>query len=41
VTKREGVAGSIDAACGHFGRTDVLVNNAGVEPNSPLDDLKI
>lgn len=41
VAKREDVAAFVDAACKRFGRLDVFVNNAGVAPNSPIDDLKV
>lgn len=41
VTRREDVAGLVALACDRFGRLDVFVNNAGIAPNSPLDDLKV
>ena len=41
VTKREEVAAFVAAANDEFGRVDVLVNNAGVMPLSPLRELKI
>jgi NADP-dependent 3-hydroxy acid dehydrogenase YdfG len=41
VTSREDVAGFIAFAVEKFGRVDVLVNNAGVMPLSPLAALKV
>ncbi|MDR6874787.1 NADP-dependent 3-hydroxy acid dehydrogenase YdfG [Bosea sp. BE125] len=41
VTRRDQVAGFADAARGHFGRVDVIINNAGVMPLSPLASLKV
>jgi NADP-dependent 3-hydroxy acid dehydrogenase YdfG len=41
VARREDVAAFVDAACERFGRLDVFVNNAGVAPNSPIDDLQV
>ena len=31
----------VDLACGRFGRLDVIVDNAGVAPNSRFDALRI
>ena len=36
VTSSEEVAGAVDAAVGHFGGIDALVNNAGVGDSGPL-----
>lgn len=41
VTDREGMAHFAQTALGKWGRIDVLVNNAGVMPLSPLDALKL
>lgn len=41
VTSREQVQSFVDAAVRRFGRLDVIVNNAGLMPLSPLDALKI
>ncbi len=41
VTSRESVQAFVDAARGRFGRVDVIVNNAGVMPLSPLAALKV
>ncbi|WP_374471347.1 SDR family oxidoreductase [Phenylobacterium sp.] len=41
VTSREDVAAFVEAARARFGRVDVIVNNAGVMPLSPLAALKV
>ena len=41
VTKRDQVEALIAAAIVRFGRVDVLINNAGLMPNSPLERLKV
>jgi len=41
VTQREQVSALVDAAVQTFGRIDVLINNAGLMPQSPLDRLKV
>ena len=41
VRKREDVAGFVRLACERYGKLDVLFNNAGIAPNSLLDDLKV
>lgn len=41
VTSREDVKAFVDAAQARFGRVDVIVNNAGVMPLSPLAALKV
>ncbi len=41
VTSREDVQAFVEAARARFGRVDVIVNNAGVMPLSPLAALKI
>ncbi len=41
VTRRANVQALIDYAKAEFGRVDVLVNNAGVMPLSPLTALKV
>lgn len=41
VANRDDVAGLVDLACTRFGRLDVYINNAGVAPNSSLDELKV
>jgi NADP-dependent 3-hydroxy acid dehydrogenase YdfG len=41
VTDRGQVKQLVDAAVKNFGRIDVIVNNAGLMPQSPLDRLKI
>jgi NADP-dependent 3-hydroxy acid dehydrogenase YdfG len=41
VTSRDDVAKLVDTAVGNFGRIDVLINNAGLMPLSPLDRLKV
>ena len=41
VTKRDDVRKLVDTAVQTYGRIDVLINNAGVMPLSPLDRLKV
>jgi NADP-dependent 3-hydroxy acid dehydrogenase YdfG len=41
VTRRDDVAALVDAARADFGAVDVIVNNAGIMPLSPLDALKV
>ena len=41
VTRRDDVKRLVDAAVEKFGRVDVMLNNAGLMPHSPLDRLKV
>jgi NADP-dependent 3-hydroxy acid dehydrogenase YdfG len=41
VTRLEDVKRLVDAAVRQFGRIDVMINNAGLMPHSPLERLKV
>lgn len=41
VTKREDVKRLVDAAVNTYARVDVIINNAGLMPHSPLERLKV
>ncbi|MDO3412228.1 SDR family oxidoreductase [Saccharibacillus sp. CPCC 101409] len=41
VSRHEDVKRLVQLAIEHYGKLDVLVNNAGVMPISPLDELKV
>ena len=41
VRRREDLAALVKLACERYGKLDVLVNNAGIMPVSPLDDLRV
>jgi NADP-dependent 3-hydroxy acid dehydrogenase YdfG len=41
VSKREDLTSFVTKAQDRFGRLDVLINNAGLMPLSPIDDLKV
>jgi NADP-dependent 3-hydroxy acid dehydrogenase YdfG len=41
VKRRDDVSNLVNLACERYGKLDVLVNNAGIGPISPLDDLRV
>lgn len=41
VKKRDDLSALVKLACESYGRLDVLVNNAGLGPLAPLDDLRV
>jgi NADP-dependent 3-hydroxy acid dehydrogenase YdfG len=41
VRRREDLSDLVKLACERYGKLDVLVNNAGIMPVSPLDDLRV
>ena len=41
VRRRDEVSALVKLACERYGKLDVLVNNAGAMPISPLDDLRV
>ena len=41
VKRREDLSNPVNLACERYGKLDVLVNNAGIMPVSPLDDLRV
>jgi NADP-dependent 3-hydroxy acid dehydrogenase YdfG len=41
VRQRDDLSNLVKLACERYGKLDVLVNNAGVGPISPLDDLRV
>src|SRR5258706_14548145 len=41
VRRRDDVSALVKLACERYGKIDVLINNAGVMPISPLDDLRV
>jgi NADP-dependent 3-hydroxy acid dehydrogenase YdfG len=41
VRRRDDVTALVRLACEQYGKLDVLINNAGVMPISPLDDLRV
>ena len=41
VTDEAQVAALVEGAAGHFGRIDVMINNAGLMQQSPLERLKV
>jgi NADP-dependent 3-hydroxy acid dehydrogenase YdfG len=41
VRRREDLTSLVNLACEHHGRLDVVINNAGIMPVSPLDDLRV
>jgi NADP-dependent 3-hydroxy acid dehydrogenase YdfG len=41
VSQRDQVKSLVDAAVQHFGRIDVMINNAGLMPQAPLERFKV
>jgi NADP-dependent 3-hydroxy acid dehydrogenase YdfG len=41
VRRREDLTSLVKLACDRYGQIDVLINNAGIMPVSPLDDLRV
>jgi NADP-dependent 3-hydroxy acid dehydrogenase YdfG len=41
VKRREDLSNVVKLACERYGKLDVLINNAGVAPNSLLDELRV
>src|SRR6478672_5181227 len=41
VRRREDLTSLVSLACERYGQLDVLINNAGIGPISPLDDLRV
>jgi len=41
VRRRDDLSDLVKLACERYGKLDVLVNNAGIGPLSPLDDLRV
>jgi NADP-dependent 3-hydroxy acid dehydrogenase YdfG len=41
VKRRDDISNLVKLACERYGKLDVLFNNAGVMPVSPLDDLRV
>ena len=41
VRRRDDLSDLVKLACERYGKLDVLINNAGVMPISPLDDLRV
>ena len=39
--RREDLSNLVKLACERYGNLDVLINNAGIMPVSPLDDLRV
>ena len=37
--RREDLTSLVNLACERYGKLDVLIDNAGIGPISPLDDL--
>jgi NADP-dependent 3-hydroxy acid dehydrogenase YdfG len=41
VRRRDDLSNLVKLACERYGKLDVLINNAGIMPVSPLDDLRV